>query len=186
MKQIFLIVFILISFNFVINAQISTTKGESGTESSKSNDVKNREIVIQLTPFGYISLPKGYWAYMDYNMMDAWGGVIETLSGDFKIHFRDGIIVSVFDGEDKNIKWRKELKTENYSINYALADNGKRKNILAKIGSANFSAQIKDDSEIEKFLDIISKYRKGKCETCFNSHTTKYMRKFFEKYNKND
>ncbi len=147
---------------------------------------KNKEIQIQLTPYGYITLPKGYWAYMDYDMMDAWGGIIETLSGDFKIRFLDGLIVSVFDGEDKNIKWRKELKTENYSINYALSDNGKNKRILAKIKSANFSAEIKNDSEIEQFLEIISKYRTGRCESCFNSHNTKRMKKVFERLNSND
>lgn len=147
---------------------------------------KNKEIQIQLTPFGYITLPKGYWAYMDYNMMDAWGGIIETLSGDFKIRFSDGLIISVFDGEEKNIKWRKELKTENYSINYALSDNGKNKRILAKIKSANFSVEIKDDLDINKFLEIISEYRIGRCESCFNSHNTKRMKKVFEQLNKDD
>lgn len=44
---------------------------------------ENKEIQIQLTPFGYISLPKGYWAFMDYDMRDAWSGLIEPLDGDF-------------------------------------------------------------------------------------------------------
>jgi thiol-disulfide isomerase/thioredoxin len=149
-------------------------------------EVKNKEIQVQLTPFGYISLPKGYWTFMDADYMDAWGGLIESLNGDFKIRFSDGIIVSVFDGEDKNIKWKKELKTENYSINYALTDNGKTKRVLAKIKSANFSALIENDSDVIKFLEIISKYRIGRCEKCFNSHNTKGLRKFFEKYNEND
>lgn len=186
MKKLLFIIFILLLSNLVVNAQNSEIKPDLTPKSSNQTEIKNKEIVIQLTPFGYISLPKGYWAYMDYNMMDAWGGIIEPLDGSFKIRFSDGIIVSVFDGENKNLKWKKELKTENYTINYALADDGKTKRILAKIGSANFSAQIKDDSEIEKFLEIISKYRKGRCESCFNSHYTKGLRKFFEKYNKND
>ena len=115
--------------------------------------------------------------------MDAWSGVIESLDGSFKIRFSDGTIVSVFDNKDKNIKWKKELKTENYSINYALEDRGKTKFILAKIKSANFSAQIQNDLDIDKFLEIISQYRTGQCEKCFNSRTTKYLKKFFEKQN---
>lgn len=145
-----------------------------------------KEIEIQLTPFGYISLPKGYWAYMDANYGDAWAGFIETLDSKYKIRFSDGLIVSVFDGEDKNIKWRKELKTENYSITYALADDGKTKRILAKIKSANFSTQIQDDSDVDKFLEIISSYQTGRCESCFNSQSTKGIKKVFEKLNKND
>ena len=185
MKQLLLILFVLLCSSFVINAQNSEAKTSLAQNSSSQTKVK-KEIVIQLTPFGYISIPKGYWAYMDADYMDAWGGLIESLDGSFKVRFSDGLIVSVFDGEDKNIKWKKELKTENHSINYALADDGKQKRILAKIKSANFSAKISNESDIDKFLEIIRHYRTGLCESCFSSHSTKGLRKIFEKYNKND
>lgn len=184
MKYLKFALFISLFSNFVIYSQVSKTIDENAQK--PSNQTQAKEIVIQLTPRGYITLPKGYWAIMDYDMMDAWGGVIETLSGDFKIRFSDGIIVSVFDGQDKNIKWKKELKTENYSITYALADNGKTKRILAKIESANFSTQIQDDSDVDKFLEVISRYRTGRCEKCFNSRYTKGLKKYFEKLNNND
>ena len=172
--------------NSIVSAQNSEVKSKVMPIPLPKIETNNKQIQVQLTPSGYISLPKGYWAFMDYDMMDAWGGLIELLNGDFKIRFSDGTIVSVFDGEDRNVKWKKELKTENYSINYALADDGKTKRILAKIKSANFSAQIQNHSEIDKFLEIISQYRTGRCENCFDSHYTKRLRKFFEKHNKND
>ena len=170
----------------IIQVNAQTSEKAAPTVESQSVSKENKKILVQLTPFGYLTLPKGYWAYMTTDFMDAWIGIVETLNGDFKISFSDGIIVSVFKGEDKNIKWEKELKTENYTIIYALADDGKTKRILAKIESANFSTQIKDDSEIEKFLEIISNYRTGSCEQCFDSHYTKHLRKIFEKYNKID
>lgn len=138
---------------------------------------------IQLTPLGYISLPKDYWAYMDSDYMDAWAGTIEPLIKDnkLKIKFSDGIIVPVFGGENKNIKWKKELITENNKIIYAFEDNGRTKKVLAKIKGANFSATIKDESEIKNFLEIIENYRSGKCEKCFYSGWTKPLKKFFLK-----
>lgn len=184
MKYLKLALFISLFSNFVVYAQDSKSINENAQQSSTQTQPK--EITVQLTPFGYMALPKGYWAFMDYDMMDAWGSVIETLNGDFKIRFSDGIIVSVFDGEDKNIKWKKELKTENYSIIYALTDDGKTKRVLAKIDSSNFSTEIKNDSDIDKFLEVISRYRTGRCEKCFYSKTAKNLRKFFEKYNAND
>lgn len=185
MKQFLLILFVSLCSNFIVNAQNLEAKTVLSPNFSSQTKVK-KEIVIQLTPFGYISIPKGYWAYMNADYMDAWSGLIESLDGSFKVSFSDGLIVSVFDGEDKNIKWRKELKTENYLINYALADDGKHKRILAKIKSANFSAKISNESDIDKFLEIIRQYRTGRCASCFNSHSTKGLRKIFEKYNKND
>lgn len=178
--------FILLISGSSVFCQSSETKLEIFSAPSTKTDSTKKAIQIQLTPFGYISLPKGYWAFMDYDMMDAWGGGIETLNGDFKIRFSDGLIVSIFDSEDKNIKWKKELKTENYSIIYALADDGKTKRILAKIGDANFATDFQNDADIDKFLDIIGKYRTGKCEKCLYSGNTKRLKKFFEKYNKND
>ena len=95
--------------NSFVSAQNSQVKPE--TAPSNQPEANYEQIQVQITPNGYISLPRGYWAFMDANYMDAWGGLIESLNGDFWIRFSDGIIVSVFDGEDKNIKWRKELKT---------------------------------------------------------------------------
>jgi GWxTD domain-containing protein len=77
--------------------------------------------VVQLTPFGYITLPTGYWAYMNTDYHDAWSGIIEPLNSTFKIRFSDGIIESIFDREKKHIKWRKQLNVDNYTIVYALA-----------------------------------------------------------------
>ena len=184
MKYFCLTSLLLLISSFQTAAQ--TSEKATSTVEPQAVSKENKKILVQLTPFGYLTLPKGYWAYMTTDFMDAWIGIVETLNGDFKISFSDGIIVSVFKGEDKNIKWEKELKTENYTIIYALADDGKTKRILAKIESANFSTQIKDDSEIEKFLEIISNYRTGSCEQCFDSHYTKHLRKIFEKYNKID
>ena len=121
--KIFLITFVLLISSLFVSAQKSEAKSEISSAPSIKTESEKKEIQVQLTPFGYISLPRGYWAFMEADYMDAWSGIIETFEGDFKIRFSDGIIVSVFDGEDKNIKWKKELKTENYSINYALADN---------------------------------------------------------------
>ncbi len=181
--KFFLIIFLTLTLISFISAQNSEVKSDITFKPSAKTELNNKEIEVQLTPFGYISLPKGYWAFMDADYMDAWGGFIESLNEDFKIRFSDGTVVSVFDGEDKNIKWKKELKTENYSIIYALTDDGKTKHILAKIESANFSAQIQNDSEIDMFLKIISQYRTGRCEKYFDSHNTKVLRKNFEKYN---
>lgn len=184
MKYFLRFISLLLISLFSVNAQTSKTENEN--KSAPANLTENKRNVIQLTPFGYASLPKAYWAYMDNDWMDAWAGVIEPLNGSFKIRFSDGLVSSVFEGEDKNIKWRKELKAENNLITYALSDNGISKRILAKIGSANFSAKVENDAEIEKFLEIIGNYRKGRCENCFNSRTTKYLKKHFKKQIEND
>ena len=173
MKHTLFTIFISVFMFVVINAQTSDTKE---TE-SKLESVR----VFQLTPYGYISLPSNYWAFMDYDMVDAWGGIIESFDRSFRIRFSDGIIVSVFDGEDKNIVWKKELNTENGNITYALSENGQTKRVLAKIKGANFSAEVKNEAEIKRFLEIIKNYRTGKCEDCFNSRYTKRMKKYFER-----
>ena len=120
---------------------------------------------------------------MQTDFMDAWIVVIESLDNKFKITLTDGTIRSIYNEEIKNSKWIKELKTENYLIKYALVEKKKSKLIVAKINSANFSAVIKNDSEIDKFLEIISLYRSGRCESCFSSKT-KGLKKYFEKRNK--
>jgi GWxTD domain-containing protein len=150
----------------------------------KSNQIKRN--IIQLTPYGYISLPKTYWAFMDTDYHDAWSGIIEPLDGSFQIRFFDGLIESIFDKQKKHIKWKKQLKTENYTIDYALAVYGETKHILAKINSATFQMKIMNDSDIDKFLEIIRNYQKGRCETCFDSHNTKNIKKVFEKLSEND
>lgn len=182
MKKALSIVCLSLFATFITNAQNS----EEVKNKPADSVVKNKEISVQLTPFGYISLPRGYWAYMDADYMDAWGGIIEPLEGNFKIIYSDGIVVSVFDGENKNLKWKRYLETENGTITYALAENKKSKRILAKMWTANFSAQIKDDSDIERFLEIIKRYRRGRCESCFYSKNTKQLKKFFERQTKND
>lgn len=135
--------------------------------------------VVQLTPYGYITLPIGYWAYMDTDYHDAWSGIIEPLNSTFKIRFSDGIIESIFDRETKHIKWQKQLNTDNYTIDYALAVNKKNKVVLAKIKSATFQLTIENESDIDIFLEIIRNYRVGRCEKCFDSHNTKMLKKFF-------
>lgn len=182
MIKVLSIIFLTLSLVFITNAQGAEEVKNKPAESTG----KSKEITVQLTPFGYISLPKGYWAYMDADYMDAWGGIIEPLKGDFKIWFSDGLVVSVFDGEDKKFKWKKQLVTDNGIIYYALTENKKSKLILAKIWTANFSAQIKDDSDIERFLEIIKRYRRGRCERCFYSKNTKQLKKFFERQIEND
>lgn len=179
-KYLGLLLFIL----FVSASNAQTTEKSLILQNPQSISKENKRNIIQLTPAGYISLPKEYWAYMNADFMDAWSGIIESLNNDFKISFTDGLIVSIFDKEIKNSKWKKELKTENYLINYALVEKGKNKLVIAKIHSANFSARIKDDSDIDKFLEIISQYRRGRCESCFYSGNTKQLRKYFEKRNK--
>jgi hypothetical protein len=182
MKKILSIIFLFLLAVFIVKAQ----NPEEVKNKAADSTIKTKEISIQLTPFGYIILPKDYWAYMDADYMDAWGGVIEPIKGDFKIIFSDGIMVSVFDGEDKNLKWKKQLVTDNGIIYYALAETKKSKRILAKIWTANFSAKIKDDSDVERFLEIIKRYRRGKCESCFNSKYTKQLKKIFERQIEND
>ena len=149
------------------------------TEKNEPSTVKTR--VIQLTPFGYITLPKNYWAYMEKDWGDAWGGVIEPLDGSFQISFTAGLVNSAFENYAGKIKWKKELNMENGSIIYALAENASTKSILAEIKGANFTARIENDSDIEKFLEIIKNYRPGRCEKCFSSGTTKYLKKYFER-----
>lgn len=186
MNQFKIFLFIFLFSTLVVSAQTVKSIGETTPNNPNQPQPRNKEIVVQLTPYGYMTLPKGYWAYMDADYMDAWSGLIESLDGSFWIRFGDGIIESVFDKNNKNIKWRKELKTENNLITYALSEDGKTKLILAKIKTANFSADIQNDSDIDKFLEIISLYRTGRCETCFNSRNTKGLKKYFEKLNKND
>lgn len=182
MKRVLSIVYLSLLAVFVIKAQTSEEVKDESTDST----VKSKEISVQLTPFGYISLPKGYWAYMNADYMDAWSGIIEPLEGDFKISFSDGLIVSVFDGEEKNLKWKKQLVTDNGIVYYGLAETKKSKRILAKIWTANFSAQIKNDSDIERFLEIIKRYRRGRCESCYDSRITKQLKKNFVRQIEND
>ncbi|HQZ94977.1 MAG TPA: hypothetical protein PLP21_01600 [Pyrinomonadaceae bacterium] len=169
MKKFILIAVVFLALSSITVAQ--TPKLET------SKDLPNG---IQLTPFGYIFLAKEYWAFMEVDYMDAWSGFIEPVFGKgLRIRFSDGLIVSVFDGHEKVEKI--ETKIGQNTITYLLVNNANGKQILAKVGSANFSAKIVTDDDKLEFLKIIAEFRRGRCETCLNSRNTKQMRAVFEK-----
>ena len=169
MKRFTLIAFLFLAF--------SSSKVAQTPRLETSKDLPNR---IQLTPYGYISLPKEYWAFMEVDYMDAWSGVIEPVSGKGpRIRFSDGLIVSVFDGHEKVEKT--QTKVGQNAITYLLVNNANGKQILAKVGSANFSAKIVTDDDKVEIFKIIAEYRNGRCENCLNSRNTKQMRSIFEK-----
>lgn len=175
MKVLILIIWLVVSV-VCFNAQtVETNISSNPTQPSLPPNI------IQLTPYGYISLPVSYWAYMEADFMDAWAGSIETLDATFKITYTDGIIVSIFDNEKSNFKWLNEIKTDDYTITYGLLDNGKIKQIIAKLKTVNFSAQIQNDADIDTFLEIISNYKTGRCDGCLSANNTKQMKRFFEK-----
>lgn len=137
-------------------------------------------MTVHLTPFGYIELPRGYWAYMNRDMMDAWVGNIEKFDGTSTIYFAAGLIVSPFEEYKKDIKWTKELRNDGLELTYALVEKDGSKRVIASIKSTYFDHVINDESEIEGFLKVIEKYQGGRCESCFDSRWTKPMRKRLE------
>ncbi len=138
-------------------------------------------MLVQLTPHGYIELPRGYWAYMLSDWMDAWSGYIENFDGTSRIYFAAGLIVSPFEKYKKEINWTKELRNDGIELTYALVEKDGSKRVIAAIKSAYFDQVIKDESEIEGFLKIVEKYKGGRCESCFDSRWTKSARKNLEK-----
>ena len=135
---------------------------------------------VQLMPYGYIELPRGYWAYMLSDWMDAWSGYIENFDGTSRIKFSAGLIQPPFEVFKKEIKWTKTLEIDGFGITYALVERDGSKRVIASIKSAYFDQVIKDESEIEGFLKIVEKYKGGRCESCFDSRWTKPMRKRLE------
>jgi len=138
-------------------------------------------MTVQLMPYGFIVLPRGYWAYMNTNWNDAWAGKIERFDGTSIIFFSGGLIQSPFEVFKKKIKWTKTSMTVDRQFVYSLVKTKKSKRVIANIDGVFFDSEIKDEAEIEGFLSIISRYREGRCESCFNSSWTKGMRKSLEK-----
>ncbi|MBK8813104.1 MAG: hypothetical protein IPN69_20555 [Acidobacteria bacterium] len=139
-------------------------------------------MTVQLTPYGYIELPRGYWAYMEKDYMDAWTGYIEKFDATSKIYFAAGLIQSPFEVYKDPMEWTKTLKIGDREFAYLLVKTNEIKRVIVSVGSHDFfDFGIKDEAEIDGFLKIIGKYRKGRCESCLNSRWTKGLRKSLEK-----
>ena len=143
---------------------VCTSSARLQETSKDSNLLKSRK--VKLGVFGYLVLPKGYRAYQTADLRDAWYGYIAYPGQTFRIRYTAGLVQTPFqNGEDKFV-WLKQETIRKQLLKYGLLRTAHGEEIAATIGTVNFYAPVKTESEMNLFLDIVRSYRFEHCEDC--------------------
>ncbi|HEV8591836.1 MAG TPA: hypothetical protein VGQ55_07015, partial [Pyrinomonadaceae bacterium] len=78
----------------------------------------------------------------------------------FRIDFSAGLVESVFDIYKKSLVWTKSEDGKEMPVTIGFSRKKTVETLMAKVGWAQFSATIKDESEKQIFLEIVRSYRK--------------------------
>jgi len=153
----------ILCVSLVIELTIARAQSRPSGDPSSSEQASKRRVLLYP---GYVLLPEGYQAFKNKSGVDTWSGYIVSPAETLRIVVYGGMVASPFAYDEDKFVWTRVESVSNSEMKVGLNRTDAGEKIVASVGWVNFTAQVRRQSDIDSFLEIVRSYKDEEYPGC--------------------